>query len=56
MRGGQVIFESATKREAVEQAQAAARRAHPTGLLIHNADGKITTERTYDGDPYPPCG
>ena len=53
-RGGQVIFESETKREAVEEAEAAARMAHPSQLLIHNADGKIATERTYDADPYRP--
>lgn len=53
-RGRQVIFESETKREAVQEAEAAARMAHPSQLLIHNSDGKIVSERTYDADPYRP--
>ena len=54
-RGGHIIFESDTKREAVEEAEAAARMAHPSRLLIHNADGNIVAERTYDADPYRPA-
>jgi hypothetical protein len=49
-RDEQVIFEAETRQEAIEEAEAAARMAHPSQLLIHN--GKITTERTYDADPY----
>ncbi len=52
VRDGQVIFESGIKAEAVEEAEAAARMAHPSRLLIHNADGTIDSERTYEDDPY----
>lgn len=52
IRDGQVIFESQIKTEAVEQAEAAARMAHPSRLLIHKTDGTIDSERRYEDDPY----
>jgi hypothetical protein len=54
IRNGQVIFESKIKSEAVEEAEAAARMAHPSRLVIHNTDGTIGSERTYEDDPYRP--
>lgn len=50
------VFELPTKAEAVDKAAAEARLAHPSQVIIHNADGKIADERTYDDDPYPPKG
>jgi hypothetical protein len=53
-RGEQVILESAIKEEAIKEAEAAARMAHPSRLVIHNPDGTIDAERTYEDDPYRP--
>ena len=55
-RNGQPVFEIPTKAEAEKKAEAEARLAHPSQLFIHNADGTIADERTYDADPFPPRG
>lgn len=55
-REGRQVFEFPTKQEAIEKGEAEAHLAHPSQLLIHNQDGTIADERTYDADPFPPRG
>ncbi|PWU51899.1 hypothetical protein DLJ47_20050 [Micromonospora sp. S4605] len=55
-RGSQVVGTFDTKQRAVEAGREAAHGNEPSQLVVHTADGKIETEYTYQGDPYPPAG
>jgi hypothetical protein len=44
------------KSDAVARARELGRANNPGQVIIHGRDGKIQTEHTYGGDPYPPKG
>jgi hypothetical protein len=50
-RNGQPVFEFQMKPGAEQKTKV---EAHPSQALIHNQDGMIADERTYDADPFPP--
>lgn len=49
-----VLF--ATKEGAIEEGRRRARGTEPSQLLIHDEEGRIQDERTYQDDPFPPRG
>ncbi|MEH1015734.1 DUF2188 domain-containing protein [Micromonospora sp. CPCC 206060] len=55
-QGGREVGTYDTKQVAVEAGRKAARTSEPSQLVVHTADGRIETEYTYQGDPYPPAG
>ncbi len=46
----------ATKDEAIAAGRQVAKGNQPSQLVVHNTDGKIETEYTYQDDPFPPAG
>jgi hypothetical protein len=44
------------KSDAVARARELGKANNPGQVIIHGRDGKIQTEHTYGGDPYPPTG
>lgn len=46
----------ATKTEAVEEGRRRARGTQPSQLVIHDEQGRIRDEHTYQDDPFPPRG
>ena len=45
-----------TKEEALSKTIEIAKSHGEAQVIIHGADGKIQSERTYGSDPYPPKG
>jgi len=44
------------KSDAVARARKLGRASNSEQVIVHGRDGKIQTEHTYGGDPYPPKG
>lgn len=45
-----------TKDKAIDRGKELAKSGNRGQIKIHKQDGKIQTEHTYGGDPYPPKG
>ena len=45
-----------TQAEAVQEGRAQARASQPSQHLVHDHQGKIEDEATYQDDPFPPRG
>jgi Uncharacterized protein conserved in bacteria (DUF2188) len=53
---GAALSQHDTKRAALEAARKVAKNDQPSQVVVHEADGTIETEWTYQVDPYPPKG
>jgi hypothetical protein len=53
---GAALSQHETKQAALDAARERAKDARPGQVVVHEADGTIETEWTYQDDPYPPQG
>ncbi|MEV4418089.1 DUF2188 domain-containing protein [Catellatospora sp. NPDC049609] len=54
--GDQVVASHERKEDLVAQARQTARDQRPSQLVIHDGEGRIEDESTYQDDPFPPAG
>ena len=54
--GSAVDSTHSTKDDAIAAGRTVAKGSQPSQLVVHNMDGKIETEYTYQDDPFPPAG
>ncbi|WP_155371035.1 DUF2188 domain-containing protein [Catellatospora vulcania] len=54
--GDQVVASHDRKEDLVHTARQTARDHRPSQLVIHDGEGRIEDESTYQDDPFPPAG
>ncbi|GAA2382986.1 hypothetical protein Cme02nite_64660 [Catellatospora methionotrophica] len=54
--GDKVVASDARKEDLVHRARQTARDNKPSQLMIHDSQGRIEDESTYQDDPFPPAG
>lgn len=53
---GRKLSDHETQQQAIRAARGQARTSRPSQLLIHDQNGQVEDESTYDNDPFPPRG
>jgi hypothetical protein len=55
-RDDAVVSDYERKQDAVDRGRKTARGDQPSQLVVHDRDGRIEHESTYQDDPFPPQG
>jgi hypothetical protein len=56
IQAGAALSQHDTKRAAVDEGRRMARANQPSHLVIHDSDGSVESEASYEEDPIPPRG